>query len=51
VVVSLVPINDPANVVAALAQGLGLHEEGDHYVLARLMDLQEPALGGYNRPC
>jgi predicted ATPase/DNA-binding NarL/FixJ family response regulator len=34
--VSLAPINDPANVVAALAQSLGLHEEGDHDLIARI---------------
>jgi predicted ATPase/DNA-binding NarL/FixJ family response regulator len=35
-VVSLAPINDPANVAAALAQGLGLLDEGDHDLLARI---------------
>src|SRR5688572_7606790 len=35
-VVSLAPINDPANVLAALAQGLGLHEQGDHDLFARI---------------
>src|SRR5262245_4539485 len=35
-VVSLAPIRDPANVVAAIAESLGLHEEGDHDLFARI---------------
>ncbi len=36
-VISLAPINDPANVVAALAQTLGLNEEGDHDLFAQIV--------------
>jgi predicted ATPase/DNA-binding NarL/FixJ family response regulator len=35
-IISLAPVNDPANVAAALAQGLGLLDEGDHDLLARI---------------
>ena len=35
--VSLAPISDPANVAAALAQTLGLHEEGDHDLFAQIV--------------
>jgi predicted ATPase/DNA-binding CsgD family transcriptional regulator len=34
--VSLAPITDPATVVAALAQSLGLHEQGDHDLFTRI---------------
>ncbi|HEX5690062.1 MAG TPA: AAA family ATPase, partial [Roseiflexaceae bacterium] len=36
-VVSLAPLSDPANVVAALVQALGLHEEGDHNLFGRIV--------------
>jgi predicted ATPase/DNA-binding NarL/FixJ family response regulator len=35
--VSLAPISDPANVAVALAQTLGLHEEGDHDLFAQIV--------------
>ena len=34
--VSLAPVGDPANVVAAIAQTLELHQEGDHDLFARI---------------